>query len=997
MPADVQPVAHTDPYNRVTNIAFPPTAVLLELIRQRPCQAEPMRSPHASIRPFFTTEGLNRAKALTNALNSPRFKDEAVIRLREFFALEHDVLHPRSPPVSSASRRWRHEEGPDDEWDRQVARAHKAMLDGKPNRALDALKKSPRQVPVSKEDLEKIQSLHPHPLVKTLDKSLIPTRAELAAVPVVTAKTACKVLDTIKHKSAAGHSGQTFEMLRSIFTSPGGMSVFVDLVNAIGHTEVPPDPRLTAAVLALQPKFDARNQPNGVRPTCTKEPLQTLAARCFIFALREKMAAAVHQGQYCMAADGTLLAVLDTMCKLGTDPRYVATMLDKSNAYNAHSRLQMLLAVRDIFPVLYPVFFKWYITPTPIYYKGVLVCHATNGGNQGCTIFAFGYAMFDQVVTREALFARLPSNKRPPGSVSFADDQTLVHSPANAAYDVAVTREVLSKYEASLNDLKMYTFNPTPLNDDASFTSMYSVFVGNPVGIRDATTKYLEDWYKDVCLVRSFGLVHHVDAWYIFAMSLYASIMSFARSNHLTPHELDKVNEWILIEVRFYLDVPDLPWRTMMVPLVNGGLGIRPIRNSTHAVRRKLLDRLPPPPPGFHSLEARLVSAYRRCDPNVKALPNDEVSENEPVADPVELDARGKPVPLPRCFFDKFSTFIMSAETILPRDTFLAAVHIHLKVIPPPLLEGAHTAIARDHCQSFIASFGIRNTAIPPDFRPVSFLPIAVKCQSFIVRAMSHLVAKCVGDVALGRQFDPAFIPPPRAVPPPPGPISPQHELPTATDHNPYNPRRLVRVDEWQPNPPPPPPPPPAEQPPAADAAAALPPPAVVVDAVVEQPPVAAAVAEPPMEQPNVGAAVEDAPAAAVPPDIQPPNPQRRRGQAALFFGIDFNDLGLEHRAKKSRHAPAHPPSVGEPVAPPAVPQPAAAAAIYAAPVDDAASVGEEHQTNENPSSSPASQIDDHNSATAAKRPLQGPAEDAQIDGEIHPNKHSRGPDSSDE
>ena len=151
------------------------------------------------------------------------------------------------------------------------------------------------------------------------------------------------------------------------------------------------------------------------------------------------------------------------------------------------------------------------------------------------------------------------------------------------------------------------------------------------------------------------------------------------------------------------------------------------------------------------------------------------------------------------------------------------------------------------------------------------------------------------------------------------------------------------------------------------------------------------------MEQPNVGAAVEDAPAAAVPPDIQPPNPQRRRGQAALFFGIDFNDLGLEHRAKKSRHAPAHPPSVGEPVAPPAVPQPAAAAAIYAAPVDDAASVGEEHQTNENPSSSPASQIDDHNSATAAKRPLQGPAEDAQIDGEIHPNKHSRGPDSSDE
>ena len=193
------------------------------------------------------------------------------------------------------------------------------------------------------------------------------------------------------------------------------------------------------------------------------------------------------------------------------------------------------------------------------------------------------------------------------------------------------------------------------------------------------------------------------------------------------------------------------------------------------------------------------------------------------------------------------------------------------------------------------------------------------------------------------------------------------------------------------------PPPPPAEQPAAADAAAALPPPAVVADAAVEQPPVAAAVAEPPMEQPNVGAAVEDAPAAAVPPDIQPPNPQRRRDQAAMFFGIHCNVLDLQHRAKRLRLASAHPPSVGEPVAPPAVPQPAAAAAINAAPVDDAASVGEEHQTNENPSSSPASQIDDHTSATAAKRPPQGPADDPQINGEIHPNKHSRGPDPSDE
>jgi hypothetical protein len=964
------PVHHTDPHGRSTNIAFPIPAAIVSAIEGQPRPQPPMRHPDPSIIDAVVLEGLARAQSLTQAYNRPAFSGQEVIALKHFLNLQRDTLHQKeSLAPNKARRRYVPPGGPNpgDELQQQFKKAHAAMLKGKPSRALDALMKPSSKPPLSPADITKIHLLHPHPSVLTLPASLIPTARELSLVPTITRKSALYVLNSINRDSAPGKSGFTHEFVRAIFVKHP--EPFVALANAILHSSTPPDPTFAAGVLALQPKYDSKGAPNGVRPTVTKEPLQTWIARAALLEVRAAMKASIKPGQYCMTSDGTLLAALDLMCKLGTDPETIATMLDKTNAFNAHSRLQMLLAVREIFPSLYAVFYRWYATPTPIFFSGVQVCYASNGTNQGCLLAMFGYTLFDQVVKRNFLLQRLPSW---PGMVAFADDLTMVHRLNRADINVGNMETQLEKSDASLNASKTATFNPTHVNDVTSSTKLYGTCLGNSLGVRELVTKFLTDWFVQVRIVRTFASVHPVDAWYLFATSLYAAIKSFARSNHLSSHELDMVNETLLTEVRFYLDAPDLLWNKIMAPLVNGGIGLMPIRNTAHAVRLKLLDNLPSPPPGQPTLPQRLLRAYQRCDPNVIVLPVDEVSPNEPQGDPVELDDWRKPVPRPRCFFGDFSSFLTTNVTLLPHPVFLAAAKIHLGITPLPVLEGPHTANARDIVSAFYASFNIRNTLVPLDFHPKSFTPIAKNLAPFLARALAPVVAHCVGIIALGARLDPAFVPPPPAVPPPLGPIAPQRPLPTAPDANPYNPKRLVVAEEQQPE--------------APAAPAVVDPPVVPVDAEpavapivpaaaepvadpIDVAPVAPVVPDPVVAQPPAAAVVADA-AAPLPPERPPERPGRRPASAWFSDVADVAGLSLEPSAKKSRAAAEQP---AELIA-------AAAAVPIAAPItDDAASAEEEQQTNQPPSSPSAVQPADH-SATAAKRPHVGPDHNADDD-----------------
>ena len=983
VPAAPVPVVHTDAHGRKTDIAYPNPRTLLEQIKCQPLPAEPMRHPNRAILTPLREEFGARAAAVTQAYHRPLFPGQERLAFQHLLNTQRDTVHQHPPLAPPKPRRPFVPPGghpPDHELQQQHKKAHFAMLQGNPNRALDSLMK-PLSVPIyTIDDIKKIHSLHPYASILTLPASLIPTPRELALVPVVTTKTAASVLDKINRKSAAGHSKMTHEFVHAMLA--GSPKVFADLTNAILHSAAPPDPRLSAGVLALQPKFDSKGALNGTRPTVTKEPIVTLAVRAAITAERDAMRSVIKAGQYSMAQDGVKLAALDMMCKLGFDEETTASLLDKTNAFNAHSRVQMLHAVREFLPSLYAIFYRLYAIAIPIYFKGVLVCYASNGTSQGCLLAMFGHTMFDQVMKRNALLQRFPAlqGKRIPGSVSYADDETLIHLPENVKTDVDIIRSVLQAGDAALNDSKQSTFAPSHVNDANSSTSMFGMFLGNPLGVREMIKKFIDDWLKQVQAVRKFATAHPVDAWYIFATSMYASMNSFARSNHLSSHELDKVNETILTEVRFHLDTPDLPWKKIMVPLVNGGVGLMPIRNTVHALRLKLLDNLPPPPPGQPSLPKRLLSFYQRCDPNIIVLPVDEVSPNEPQGDPVELDDWRKPIPRSRGFFAEFSTFLTSTETLLPHDVFLAAAKIHLGLAPPPVLEGPHTAYARDLVLTFNASFSIRNTMVPLDFHPKSFTPFAKTLAPFLARALAHVVAHCVGIIALGARSDPAHVPPPRAAPPPPGPSAPQKPLPVAPDRNPYNPRRLVVAAAQQ-----------AEVPAAlavADAPVAVAAPAAAelpVDPVVDDAP---PVPDPVVENPAAAAVVADAAAAAAAAPLPPEKPPDRPGRrpASHWFGDAIvADLSLEPSAKKPRAA--------EPraVEPPAELNAAAAAAPIAAPnTDAAASAEEEQQTNQPPSSPSAVQPVDPPAATA-KRPLQGPDPDA-IDALVadDPAEHQR-------
>ena len=973
-------VVFIDAHGRKTNIANRNPRTLLALLKEQPLPAEPMRHPNSAILGPLREEFGVRVSAVTQGYLRSQFPGEETLAFRRLLDTQRETVHQHAQSPQPKARHPFVPPGghpPDHELNQQHKRAHRAMLQGNPGRALDALMKPPSASSLTVDDIKKIHSLHPYASILTLPPSLVPTAKELALVPLVSVKSVTSVFNSINRKSAAGHSGMTHEFLRAMFT--GKFKAFADLANAILHSAVPPDPSLSAGVLALQPKFDHKGAPNGVRPTVTKEPLVTLAVRAALLTERDKMRAAIKPGQYSMASDGTKLAALEMLLKLGTDPKLHTTMLDKSNAFNAHSRIQMLLAVREFLPSLYPIFYRLYAIPIPIYFKGVLVCYASNGTSQGCLLAMFGHTMFDQVMKRNALLQRFPAlqGQPAPQGVRYADDEMLAHLPKMVDIDVGIIRKVLQENDADLNDDKTGTFAPSHVNDSTSSTSMFGMFVGNSIGVRDLTTKFIEDWNKQVRAVRIFATPYPVDAWYIFATSLYQSMDSFARTNHLSSHELDKVNETILTEVRLHLDVLDLPWKKIMAPLMNGGVGLMPIRNSAHAVRLKLLSKLPSPPPGQPSLPTRLLSFYRRCDPNVTVLPVDEVSPNEPQGDPVELDDWRKPVPLPRGPFGAFSSFLTSTETMLPHAVFLAAVKIHLGLAPLPVLEGPHTANARDLVLTFYASFSIRNTPVPLDFRPKSFTPIAKNLAPFLARALAPVVAHCVGIIALGSHMDPAFVPPPRAVSPLPGPIAPQKPLPVAPDGNPYNPKRLVVAGEQQAEAPAAPVvvDVPAAAEPLADPVAVAPP------AVVPDPAVAVVPDPPAVEQPPAAAAAADAPAAPLPPEKPPDKPGRRLASAYFDGAPDVAALSLASAAKKPRAA----------AEPPAELNAAAAAAPAAAPNTDAAASAEEEQKTDQPPSSPSAALPADHSAAAAKRPLHGPDPDA-IDAPVDddPVEHQR-------
>ena len=619
-----------------------------------------------------------------------------------------------------------------------------------------------------------------------------PTLAELAQVPVVTRKQVQKFIASFNRNSAAGPSGFTHEAIAAIATSPGGCVAITNFVNAFTHSTCPPDPFPMSSALALAPKIK-----NGVevgkRPTATKDPLISLAGKTVLEAVTLRIKQSSAPGQYCHKEHGCLLAVLDTVLRLGSDPLSVATFLDRSNAFNQNSRKQMLLAVRDIIPSLYPVYHRWYGTVSKVFFRGQFVCWSVCGVGQGCVLALAGYATLDHCLRRAGLFARLPGNKPIPGDIRFADDQTLISLPENVKYDVGIVKASLATIDSELNDSKESSFVPSHIDTATSSASMFGVVIGNPIGVRRQVESHLSSFFRDMDLVREYASYSPVCAYYLVTTSIWPSVMSFLRSNPVSAHDLDNLNNRMLDELRWYTQVPDLQWKVVMLPPTNGGLGVHPAINSAHSLRLSLLDRLPVPPPGMPSNHERLLRAYQRFDPCVDALPTDEVSPNEPLGTPPELDDRGQPIPLPRCFFGQFASFVNSSNTIMAHDLFLAAMQVHLGVSPPPVLHGPHTANAANLCVSFFANFGLHSPVVPDNFHPSSFVSIAKNYPSFIQRPFGHLVASCVAMISIHARLNPEFVRPVPAAPPPPGRVAPRRELSVASDPNPYNPRRLVR------------------------------------------------------------------------------------------------------------------------------------------------------------------------------------------------------------
>ena len=782
----------TDAHGRKTSIAYPDPDAVAKAINASPTAAPAARFPERSVRDIYTANGRKLLTTVTRAYLKPHYLGEECIAMKSFLDIPAKALHRPEPLRKHAG----HPPPPSNEAER-LLQIHKrvtgAMHLNKIARAMETLRQPSTPKTLTSADISAVHKLHPLPRGEcaVFEASMKPTLAELAQVPVVTRKQVQRFVSSFNRNSAAGPSGFTHESLAAIATSPGGCAAITNFVNAFTHSTCPPDPFPMSSALALAPKIK-----NGIevgkRPTATREPLISLAGKTVLEAVTLQIKQSSAPGQYCHKEHGCLLAVLDTILKLGSDSESIATFLDRSNAFNQHSRKQMLMAVRDILPSLYPVYHRWYGTVSKVFFRGQFVCWSVCGVGQGCVLALAGYSTLDHCLRRAGLFARLPGNKPIPGDIRFADDQTVISRPGNVKYDVDIVKASLATIDSELNASKESSFVPSHIDTATSSASMFGIVIGNPIGVLRLVESHLSSFFRDMDLAREYASHSPVCAYYLVTTSIWPSVMSFLRSNPVSAHDLDNLNNRMLDELRWYTQVPDLQWQVVMLPPTNGGLGMHPAINSAHSLRLSLLDRLPVPPPGMLSNHERLRRAYQRFDPGAFALPTDEVSPNEPLGTPPELDDRGQPIPLPRCFFGQFASFVNSSNTIMAHDLFLAAMHVHLGVSPPPVLHGPHTANAANLCVSFFANFGLHSPVVPDNFHPSSFVSIAKNYPSFIQRPFAHVVASCVATILVHARLNPAFVRPVPAAPPPPGRVAPRRALNVAPDPNPYNPKRLV-------------------------------------------------------------------------------------------------------------------------------------------------------------------------------------------------------------
>jgi hypothetical protein len=308
---------------------------------------------------------------------------------------------------------------------------------------------------------------------------------------------------------AAGPSGWTYEMIKTLCADEQGLDLFHKFIHCGLTGALPSAHLLCAAKLIPLPKSelgpDSQTSLAGkLRPIAMGEVFYRVLGKFALASLEHFVVPFLSPTQYGLfLSGGAELVIHQVRAQLAANPTWGLLQMDLTNAFNTISRRLVWDTVRVLFPGAWS-FVNWaYGSSTPLWYRhhgtdDLFHLPSAEGVRQGCALGSLLFALAQQVIV-----AQLPSSTMlRDGHHLFAlhDDNILVGPPAmlRGVFDEYVA--TFSPFGLAVNPAKCRLYLqpgvdafPAPFPVQTDGIQIMSVPIGGPQYVLNQFTRIIAD------------------------------------------------------------------------------------------------------------------------------------------------------------------------------------------------------------------------------------------------------------------------------------------------------------------------------------------------------------------------------------------------------------------------------------------------------------------------------------------------------------------------
>lgn len=380
--------------------------------------------------------------------------------------------------------------------------------------------------------------------------------------------------------SAGGPDGLRPQHIRDLVlcreSGPQLLSALTGFVNMIFSGKCPPE---VASVFFGGRLLALNKKSGGIRPIVVGFTLRRLASKCANSVGIGRLKSYFQPHQLGVGSSGGCEAAIHAARRYleSLPPDHIVVKLDFANAFNTLHRYDMLQAIHDRLPDLYPYCFSAYSQSAFLYYGNDIIL-SQEGTQQGDPL---GPLLFSNTI--QPLLHRLSSNLQ----LGYLDDLTLGGPIDSVCRDVAEIREAGAEMGLVLNPVKCELISH---RDDAVSDQFVQSF--SKVDIGDATLlgaplfpgPVLDKTWSDRCddlarAVDRLATLGSQDALILLRSSFSApKVLHLLRCSPSVSHpSLDRFDSLLrsAIERITNSDLSDTQWLQASLPVRDGGLGVR--------------------------------------------------------------------------------------------------------------------------------------------------------------------------------------------------------------------------------------------------------------------------------------------------------------------------------------------------------------------------------------------------------------------------------------